>query len=483
MPTTTFPFTSGRSAATGWGNRAKARFVGTWANGDTWVVPISAVLSGPQTVGKGNISGQDYVSTFKLGNRMYVGFDGKFALSAVGDPTKWEEQNPGAGVISFTSQFGQQDEVQAFASMQGRLAVFGRFSTQIWEVNANPALFAIQQALDQTGTIAPASVKSIGDLDVYYLDRTGVRSLKAKESTLNAFVEDVGTPIDSLVRELLAPFGEVYEDVNVACAVVEPSTKQYWIYIATTDGFTTGTVFVLSRFPASKILAWSTFGLTVQETVAPNSPTYSAGGTVTYTTITDTLYYWTKGSGETQLVNGTETLTSSGAFTAQGSSVTVTGVALAAVTGTLQAQTAIIGGIRQFITHQGRVYAFANDLKVYLYGGTDNATYDHCPAIAELPWLDFKTPSDKKQLTGLDTAMTGHWKIETGTDPTQTSFNTAIDRGSQTAPSMVNDSTFDKGRFAARGCGTHIKIKATTYTDAAAKLGKINIVYNKANKK
>lgn len=483
MPTTTFPFTGGRAAATGWGNRAKARFIGTWAAGDTWTLPINSILSGSLTIGKGNISGQDFVSSFKLGNRMFVGFNGSFGLSAIGDPTQWEEQDPGAGVVSFISQFGQQDEVQAFASMQGRLAVFGTFSTQIWSVDADPARFAIQQALDQTGTIAPASVQSVGDLDVYYLDRTGVRSLRAKEATLNAYVEDVGTPIDSIVKALLGAFGETYEDINVACAIVEPSTKQYWLHVRDPSGISPGTIFVLSRYPASKITAWSQFGLTLQETEAPSGANYSAGGTVTYTVTSGVYHYWVKGANDTQISDGTTTLTSSGGFVAASSTVTGTGTALAAVTGVLYAQTPISGGAKQFISHEGRVYMLGGDMMLYLYGGTDNATYDHCPAIVELPWLDFKMPSIVKGLTALDVAMTGHWKIETSTNPTASTYQTAIDRGSQTAPNMVDDATFDKGRFALNGRGTHVKLKATSFTDDAAKLGMMNIIYQKFNVK
>lgn len=483
MATTTYSFVGGRAPASGWGNRAKARFIGTWANGETWTAPISSTLSGALTLGKGNISGQDFVSTFKLGNRMFVAFDGKFALSAIGDPTQWEEQDPGAGVVSFVSQFGQTDEVQAFASMQGRLAVFGTFSTQIWAVNADPAQFALQQALDQTGTIAPASVQSIGDLDIYYLDRTGVRSLRAKEATLNAYVEDVGTPVDSLIRALLSEFGETYEDVNVACAIVEPSTKQYWLHVRDPSFLTPGTMFVLSRYPLSKISAWSQFGLTVQETVAPSGANYSAGGSVTYSVVSGAYHYWVKGANDTQITDGTNTLTSSGGFLAASSTVTGTGTALAAVTGVLYSQTSIAGGAKQMITHEGRVYLLGSDMMLYVYGGTDNATYDHCPAIAELPWLDFELPTLKKQLAALDVAMTGHWKMEYSANPTASSYQTAIDRGSQTAPNMVDDSSFDKGRFGLNGNGTHVKLKATSFTDDAAKLGKLAVVYQKNNVK
>ena len=216
-----YDFAGAVAATLAIGQREKIRFVGTWANGDTWTIRFTSTTSGDFTVGKGNIAGLTFASGFKLRNRMYLGVSTGFALSSNGDVTAWEEQDPGAAVISFLSQFGPQDTVRAFASIQGRLAVFGGLSTQLWTIDADPANFALQQVLDNTGTIAAQSVKSIGDLDVMYLDSTGIRSLRAKESTLNASVNDIGTAIDLTIRAALVSY-----DASLACAVVEPTTKQ-----------------------------------------------------------------------------------------------------------------------------------------------------------------------------------------------------------------------------------------------------------------
>jgi len=471
----TFAFSGGLYAAQPFGSRKKIRFVNTWAVTDDWTVALTALLTGAATIGKGNIAEQTYTSTIKLRNRMFLSFSNKFAMSSNSDATKWEEQDSGAAVISYTSQYGQQDTVQAFATMQGRLAVFGKFSIQVWQPDADPANFALQQVLDQAGTIATKSVRSVGDLDVFYLDRSGIRSLRSKEQLLNAYVDDIGTPVDLLVRADLIQVGANYVDNSGACAIVEPSTKQYWLYL-------NSKIYCLSRYNASKISAWSTFDTRYQAVVTPNAASYDGSGNVTYTIFANEPHYWVAGSGETSFVFGTNSFTSSNGFiTAGGGTATVVGVPLAAVTGTLYRQG--LWGPEHFISHQGRVYAFSENKEVILYGGSDNATYDHIPLVAELPWLDLKDSSANKHFAALDLVMKGNWKIEVGTTPNSTVLREVINRGSKTAPLTISDATYDKGRFPINGNGTRIKIKATSYNDSATVLSKIAVIHQTENKK
>lgn len=259
MPTFSFPFSGGVLTIPAYGQREKIRFVGTWADGETWKIPFTSTLTGNFTVGAGNVANKTIACGLKLRNRMYLGIGTDFALSSNGDPTLWEEQDAGAAVIQYLSQFGPQDTIQGFASMQGRLAVISKLSAQIWSIDADPALFALQQTLDNTGTPAPLSIRSIGDLDVYYLDYVGIRSLRAKESTLNAYINGIGIAIDLLIRQALLNY-----DASQACAVVEPTTKQYWLYL-------NGDIYVLSNYPESKIVAWSTYKATIPTLIEPDS--------------------------------------------------------------------------------------------------------------------------------------------------------------------------------------------------------------------
>jgi hypothetical protein len=130
------------------------------------------------------------------------------------------------------------------------MAVLGKLSTQIWKVQGDPNEFALIQTLINVGTASPFSAQSIGELDVIYLDSTGIRSLRAKETTLNAFVSDIGSPVDALITEQIAGMDE--DTLAAAASGVEPIAKRYMLYLD-------GTIYVYSYFPASQISAWSTF--------------------------------------------------------------------------------------------------------------------------------------------------------------------------------------------------------------------------------
>lgn len=252
-------FAGGTDTTPGWGDHWLITFAGTWVRNETWSITITSTI-GDATLGKGRVSRifTDGPPTCcgVMHNRVYVGFPSFFAFSETGDATGWDVQAPGSGTVPWLSYRGQQDSVQAFASFQGRLAIFGSLSIQFWSVDADPNNFANVQTLENVGTIAPLSVQSIGDLDVYFLDSPGIRSLRARETTLNAFSTGVGIPVDQSVRADIAE-----GDYATACSIVEPINKQYWLFLH-------DKIYVLSNFPESKVQAWSSF-----------LPTYGAGQT------------------------------------------------------------------------------------------------------------------------------------------------------------------------------------------------------------
>jgi hypothetical protein len=453
----TYAFGGGAGAVKAVGQKTKVRFVETWAEDDTWTLRFESTLTGPFTLGKGNIAGINPTCGFKLRNRMYIGADDIFCLSSIDDPTLWEEQDAGSAVISFISQYGPQDRVVGFASMQGRLAVIGARSIQLWQPDADPANMALLQTLDNVGSLAMLSIKSIGDLDVMYLDRSGIRSLRANENTLNAFINDVGTAIDLLIRETLIGI-----DASAACAIVEPTTRQYWLYL-------NGNIYVLANYPESKIVAWSIYKPTTEVAVTP-----SAG---VYTTVVGGVYYWTKHASGTSLTCGTTVLTASGGFVATATTATEVGT-----TGTLvRVDTGFTP--EKFVVYNNQIYLRSTTGKIYQYGGSNGNTFDHSRAIVEMPWLDLKSPTIRKQGKGIGAAMSGAWTVQASMDPRQTSYTEVINRGSVSSPSTVADSTHDVGHFPYNANGTHIKLKAISSPSAAtaAKLERIVFQYTQAN--
>jgi hypothetical protein len=488
----TFAFAGGVSGTKAYGQQSKVKFVGTWADGDSWTVPIEATLSGSITVGKGNIAGQDHFCGFKLRDRMFVGFDSSFAMSQIADVTKWETQDTGAAVISFLSQFGPQDTVCAFASFEGKLVVFGALSTQIWQIDADPSQFVLLQTLANTGTTEPLSVKSVGDLDVYFLDSSGVRSIKAKEQNLNAYVNDVGTAVDSLISAAkrawdlahFVYFPTVYDGARIP-AVIEPFTKQYWISFD-------DTTYVLSVHPQSKILAWSTFKNTAEVTGGSQSvgPTYEASGTIVNTLISaiapavrvGTWYEWTAGANDTGFIFEGVSYTAPGPHLFQITQVgnpimTMQGTALAAVTATVKCLATPFSP-QKHVVYNARVYTRTTDGDIYRYSGETTATYDRTIPTVELPWLDLGDPTQKKQGVGLQVAMSGAWTVQGSLNPKTDSYTTVLSRGSTSSPDILDDSTFDLGNYSLRGHGSHVKIKAFGGPYATtAKLARISITY------
>jgi len=71
-------------------------------------------------------------------------------------------------------------------------------------------------------------------------------------------------------------------------------------------------------------------------TVIPNGATYNGSGAYTLAVTAGRVYQWEPGANDTNLVNGTITLTASGATTALGSSVVLHGTPSAAITATVR---------------------------------------------------------------------------------------------------------------------------------------------------
>lgn len=248
---------TGVTAINPYGQRQQFLFGGSFAPGDSYTIAV-ATTQGNVTLGAGNMfvntTNNIYTSPmptvcFTYRERVYVGIGSQFNFCDNEDPTSWEEQAPGAGFVKYLSQYGSQDSITAFGQLQGRLAVFGSQTIQMWNTDADPANFSlVQPALDNTGTQWPETVQSLGDFDCLYLDINGVKSLRAKETTLNAYVDDgVGVQIENFIIRVMQS-GQVVQ----ACGAVDPATKNYWLFL-------NGTIYVLSRSLGGKIQAWSTY--------------------------------------------------------------------------------------------------------------------------------------------------------------------------------------------------------------------------------
>lgn len=253
LGTTITPLAGGLTGSAGTGEDVNVAFLNTWDTNDKFTLLVINNTTAVQVgFGAGQVTGVIPNFAFTFLDKVYFLAGASVFFSTEGQPTLFNDvysTSPTDGFVGMSNQYSAPENLQAIASYQGRLAFFSRNTIQIWQTDTNPALWANTQILANTGTMAPLSVQSVGDLDVLYLNDSGVRSLRPRVTDLNAYVDDVGSPIDALITAGLIA------DANngaLACGVVEPTANRYWLYL-------NGVIYVRSEFPSSKVKAWTTY--------------------------------------------------------------------------------------------------------------------------------------------------------------------------------------------------------------------------------
>lgn len=222
---------------------------GTFEQADQFTVTINTTENYIVT---GSSSGTGTsVLTFK--QKMYSTASYNLYFSAITAPTQWIS-GIDYGFINMASQTAGQETLTVAAEYQGRMAIFSPNQIRIWSISEDSAANVFIQTLQNTGTVAPASVISYGNNDVFYLSNTGIRSIKARDASNAAYVSDVGTSIDTHVRDYLNTLTE--SQIAAATAVIEPLDGRYWLAVGTR-------VYVFSFFPSKKISAWSYYDLDI----------------------------------------------------------------------------------------------------------------------------------------------------------------------------------------------------------------------------
>lgn len=170
-------------------------------------------------------------------------------FSGIEAPLESNDPNKEAGFINLATNAEGSERLTAIANYQQNLAIFSERTVQIWFVDVTAGANQQLQVLNNTGAIAPLSVQEIGDSDVFYLSESGIRSLRARDSSNAAFTTDVGNPIDTLMLQ------EIITDrvqARNSRAVLEPRDGRYMLALGSK-------VYVFSFFPASRVSAWSIY--------------------------------------------------------------------------------------------------------------------------------------------------------------------------------------------------------------------------------
>lgn len=181
----------------------------------------------------------------------------------------------GAGFNDLSEEDYGSEDLVGIGRYQNYLAIFSDRTVQLRYVDPDPALSKQIQALHNTGTISPHSVTEFGDTDLFYLDASGLRSLKARDASNAAVSTDIGSAIDVLLTDFVAQSSAA--DVRNAIGVIEPRDGRFWLAIG-------DTIFVFSYFPAAKVSAWTIYkpGFKVEDVIVYKRRVYLRSGDQIY---------------------------------------------------------------------------------------------------------------------------------------------------------------------------------------------------------
>lgn len=237
--------------------------------GDFGVAPSAGLVLANGATPAGTFTPGTFVKT--IGSRMTSTSGPTAHGSGLGSPTKWTTDATGAFFIDMSTQAAGSEALTALAVYQNTVAVFAERVIQIWSFTADPANNAIKQVLRNNGTASPRSVTDFGDNDLFFLDESGVRSLRARDSSNAAATSDIGVPVDTLITEKLRALENA--DRKRVIGLIEPRDGRFWLCML-------NTIFVFSYFPGAKVSAWTTY-----------EPGHFVDGVYTPITVSDAAVY------------------------------------------------------------------------------------------------------------------------------------------------------------------------------------------------
>lgn len=256
-------------------------FGGTYQATDKFTATINSI----DYVVRGRAAGTG-ISAFTYKQRMWSVAGTLLLGSKLSTPNDWDDASSSSGDVQIdaSNESDGSERLVTVGSYSSYAAVFGRNQIRLYSISTDAAEISFYQALDNTGTVAGRSVLSYGNNDVFYLDPSGIRSIRARDVLNAAYVSDVGTAIDSFVHEHLLTLAS--DTIERAVSVVEPVDGRYWLAID-------DRIYVLSYFPTSKVTAWSYYepGFSIQDFVRINDRLYVRGDD-------DTIYLYGGDTGE-----------------------------------------------------------------------------------------------------------------------------------------------------------------------------------------
>ena len=180
-----------------------------------------------------------------------------------------------ASAIGAWNEFGVAMITASIAEYNGLGAVFSKRSIRLLTLDTDAQNIALDKSVPQAGTNASRSVIPYSNTDVFYLDQSGIRSLRARDSSNVPSIDDVGTAVDEFVQDYIGTISGT--TVAKAVSVIEPRDRRLWMAVG-------GYIMTLSSYPRSKITAWSYQdpGFTVSDFAVIDKSLYVRSGDTVY---------------------------------------------------------------------------------------------------------------------------------------------------------------------------------------------------------
>lgn len=241
----TTSFTGGVAAVAAAAKIVTATFSGTFQAADLFTLTINGTAY--SATGSASTTGQSILVSKK---RVWSPAGSIWRGSKLNDPTDWTsaDANIGAVILNVSSESEGTSRIIGAAPYNNQVAVFTRSSIQLFNLNEDAEQIALAQPLDNTGALAHRALLPYGNSDVFYIDQSGIRSIRARANDSAPYADDVGMMIDEFLQEYFDTIAPGV--IRRAVASVEPRDGRVNIFIG-------NRAFVLSKFPLSKITAWS----------------------------------------------------------------------------------------------------------------------------------------------------------------------------------------------------------------------------------
>lgn len=242
-------FAGGVTAVAAVAQVSQVAFGGTYEALDKFTITIN----GTGYVATGRASGH-MTSAFIYKKRVYGVANSLLRYCAISAPTDWSTATPSSGssFINMNSDSEGSERLTAIEQYQTYVGIWSRRQLRLYALNTDATTNTFIQTLQNTGTVAPRSVLAYGNTDVFYLDQTGIRSVKARDASNAAFVSDIGTKVDPYVKDYTATISA--ESVQRAFSIVDPIDGRFWLSIGSK-------IFVLSYYPSQQIQGWSHYDM------------------------------------------------------------------------------------------------------------------------------------------------------------------------------------------------------------------------------